>query len=310
MELQAILEEVEQQFQLNKKDDLPDILEGINLIELFGLKKATKELISFVVSAFPGKVPIEYFIDLMNFRDEKLTKIVIEKLDTNTITLEQWKLLEKIAREDDDLDFLQEFFSKKVFEKKDNKPKWVKKFPKADIIPVPDNIPSTFEAVKLLMEKLSSQDLKEKLISSYSISTIIEKIQMLSPVKDIPMFNDISLFREFGPVNSSYSTSPQDKNHICEKYGGCRMFLCTEFEEDEEEIASSWFLDECEVCNNNIHCKSHALRMPLLHGGWKGCYCSFKCLKENISDEITALIVGRIKEQLKVIGIRDQLPDC
>lgn len=313
MDLEYILEEVKEAFEDEDSERARMILEDVNLIELFGQRKATKDIIAFVISSFPNKILIEYLIDLINYRDDNLSKIVAPKLDTCSVSGRQWRLLNDVVQENDDLDFLKEFFEQKLRES-NIKPEWVKKFSKVDIKPVPSDIPSTYEAIKLLIEdieKLSlEENIKGKLISQYSISTIIEKIQMLSHIKEIQMFNDIPLFREFGPVNSIYSSAVIDQDHICGKHGGCRMFLCSEFEDndyDEEESVLDWFFRRCQVCDKSIEHRTHSLRMPLSHGGWKGCYCSFKCLEEDIPDEITSLMVGRIKEQLETIGIRDQM---
>jgi hypothetical protein len=196
-------------------------------------------------------------------------------------------------------------------------------------------------------------EIKEQLISQYAISTITEKIQMLSQVKHIDPFDDIPIFREFGPVNTIYTVSnaPPDPNHPCSKYGGCRMLICTEFEQmhvDGEEIdvmaideyddhseTSSyeytpygstdtivekinvstigtpinhidWYRKSCDICLKPIPRKHYAVRRPLLHGGWIGCYCA-DCLKLTVTNPQEAVIVGRVLEQLDVIGIRDRL---
>lgn len=314
MELDYTIEEVKKAFSSGDKQEVQTILKDVNLIELFQRAKATKDIVAFVISSFPDKIMLEYLIDLINYKDDNLSKVVVPKLDMSSVSAKQWKLLNNVVQEDDDVDYLKEVIKQKLSELK-IKPRWVKKFTKIELEPVPNNIPSTYEAVKLLMEdteNLSLEgDVKDRLISQYSISTIIEKIQMTSHVNDIPIYNDIPLFREFGPVNSIYSKGYLDPTHICAKYGGCRMFLCSEFEdfEDDEEFIPDWFFGKCQICEKSITERTHSLRMPLSHGGWKGCYCSFRCLSDDIPDEITSLMVGRIKEQLDTIGIRDQSSD-
>ena len=46
----------------------------------------------------------------------------------------------------------------------------------------------------------------------------------------------------------------------------------------ENDGKVSWFKGKCDSCRNFILDISHALRFPNRDGGWKGCYCSFKCL--------------------------------
>lgn len=309
MELQSTLEEVKRIFPDRK--EAKRLLRETNLIRLFGLKKATREIIAFIISCFPEKILIEYFIDLINFRDDDLCGIVVPKLPIENFPSKRWKMLSDVVEEDDDHEFLKEFFREKLA---NNKPWWVKKLSKKDWDPVPNELPTVCAAIKLLttdVEKLTlEEDDQDKLISQYAISTIIEKIQMLCNLKEIPIYNDIPIFREFGPVNQIYSTTAlESSERICNLNGGCRMFLCCEFEESEEEddcVTSDWFTGKCEVCDECVENKYYSLRMPLIHGGWKGCYCSFKCLAEDIPDELISLMVGRMKEQLETIGIRDR----
>lgn len=308
MELQSTLEEINRIFP--DKEEAKKALRDTNLIQLFGLQKATREIVTFVISCFPEKILLEYFVDLINFRDDNLCKIVVPKLPVENFSSKKWKILSDVVEEDDDHEFLKEYFKEKMA---NNKPWWVKKFSKRDWNPIPSELPTVHEAIQLLTEDVEKLALEErdqdKLISQYAISTVIEKIQMLSHCKEIPMYNDIPIFREFGPVNQMYSTtSIESSERICNLHGGCRMFLCCEFEETDEEDdeISDWFTGRCQVCEECVENKYYCLRMPLLHGGWKGCYCSFACLVEDIPDELTSLLVGRMKEQLETIGIRDR----
>lgn len=66
-----------------------------------------------------------------------------------------------------------------------------------------------------------------------------------------------------------------------------------------------WFDGRCEKCLIPITNREEALRIPLLNGGWIGCFC-LKCLKERVSDPITGLMVGRMIDQLTHIGIRSR----
>jgi len=71
----------------------------------------------------------------------------------------------------------------------------------------------------------------------------------------------------------------------CAAYGGCRQFICTCFEadsqlDDEEcEAPSSWFTGSCSLCGDEIPDQYSASRIPLSHGGWKGCFCSTDCMQ-------------------------------
>lgn len=218
------------------------------------------------------------------------------------------------------------------------RPEWVQDFSIEDIPHVPDTIPSVKEGVELLLEAIEKQqiniisgvdgesvdvrqsnEVKETLISQYAISTIAEKIQMLFPVKEMEPFDDTIIFREFGPLNTMYTISaePPDPAHECSKHGGCRMFTCTEFEQmyadgdaidimaiEEQTDNIDWFRKSCDKCLKPINHRHFAIRQPLCHGGWMGCFCSIDCMKEGVTDPHIALMIGRMQEQLSVIGIR------
>lgn len=365
-------------FDLNRIgcDPLP------SLTQLFLNSYITHEILCFAMSCFPEKRPLDLFIDLINMHDDisSLKAAVHICAVFPDISSEDWTLLHRLTNYDDDDDddckylMLRAFFESKIAETETNisPPSWVRNFPKENIPSFPDTFPNVKEAIGLLLADLEKQkmifisdatnetvdvvndnELKDQLISQYSISTATEKIQILSAVTHIEPFDDTVIFREFGPVNSLYSVTDiiPDSNHVCTKFGGCRMLTCTEFENmyiDGEEIdimaideyndnieysslvfnsgdtntpiieniqvttvgSSSieyeWFRGSCDVCLKRILHKHHAIRQPLRCGGWRGCYCSFDCLKEHVFDPIVAVMVGRIQEQLNVIGIRDR----
>lgn len=101
--------------------------------------------------------------------------------------------------------------------------------------------------------------------------------------------------------------------------GPCRMLKClcrehelTEGMSDEqiESITSPiWFHGQCDFCHRGIRKFSHSVRFPIDGGGWLGCYCSFKCVKE---DSIRPLYdndlfrISQIEEVLKISGIYDR----
>ena len=58
--------------------------------------------------------------------------------------------------------------------------------------------------------------------------------------------------------------------------------------------------------------------MPRPHGGWIGCYCSFKCLRDGVSDKeldegrpdlATRSMVDSLEDQFDDIGIQDRVAD-
>lgn len=84
--------------------------------------------------------------------------------------------------------------------------------------------------------------------------------------------------RILGPVNQSRGVL-HPKGHPCRVFGGCRMFTCNEFTPQEfEDDPRDWYSGSCEQCGMRIRGKKFAFRQPLIKGGWKGCYCSEKCV--------------------------------
>lgn len=139
------------------------------------------------------------------------------------------------------------------------------------------------------------------------------------------------LFRIYGPVNPFPDTDFSDlknddgSSDLGVVYGGARMFLDTSLEWDYEgdEPVMDWFLGYCLQCSKRIRHFYHALRIPNVTGGWRGCYCSFDCVKEfleldSASDPdtydvytIRINLMRVVMEDLERIGIaiqRDEAP--
>jgi len=110
----------------------------------------------------------------------------------------------------------------------------------------------------------------------------------IDPTQLIDIRKNITLFRSYGPVNSfndmDFSTLLDDngQDDIDKIYGGARMFLDMSLEVDDEtgEVLNDWFTGFCNNCLSRIRTYHHAVRQPRITGGWLGCFCSFKCLRE------------------------------
>jgi hypothetical protein len=312
---------------------------------LFLNAEIEKETLEFVVSTCTWKQDIDYYVDLINSRDDNLALKCATILRTffPKTNLETWQQLENLAQPEEDEEsesdedyksLLHNFFIAHVQELSiDNKrPPWVKEFPQQPLDDVPFKLPTVHEAVTLLMSDIKSRklqftiegkefdskdedSLKEYLIAQYAISTISEKILLLEPVLKLPMFDDAPLFREFGPVNTMYTFSSADTSHVCSKHGGCRMFTCTEFEDNADDeyetdimdqndyIAQDWYTSFCCHCDKKINNRYDAIRVPLKHGGFKGCLHP-ECIEEFVEDPSVLVMIYRMKAQLNTIGIR------
>lgn len=67
-----------------------------------------------------------------------------------------------------------------------------------------------------------------------------------------------------------------------------RMFLCNVYipdvdveDEPVEQMSQyDWFTGSCDECGQRIRSYHHCLRLPMLTGGWMGCFCSWKCIQD------------------------------
>lgn len=200
-------------------------------------------------------------------------------------------------------------------------------------------LPNTERAVELLTEGLKElgvdpdkeQELRDRIYAQVAISTLEEKIELLKPVFKAKATEDLSgdqtIFRILGPVNPMYNIDLSEETR-CAKYGGCRMFSCVEFENYDEDygvidedldvyanvdsfIGVDWFRGACDFCHKRIQQPAYAVRRPMIMGGWMGCYCSWKCVTEDVPNEdvLTLMLIGRIQKQMTEIGIQDRIDD-
>lgn len=87
-----------------------------------------------------------------------------------------------------------------------------------------------------------------------------------------------------GPLNPANPLYCEVKE--CEETPGgkCGLYHCMCHEEDRE-----WYTGQCSYCEEFIESKKHAKRIPHYYGGFKGCYCSNKCLHECLSENTSAI---------------------
>lgn len=127
-------------------------------------------------------------------------------------------------------------------------------------------------------------------------------------------------FRVWGPENRipgvECCAGPKVENAdgIEEAVGPCRMLLCEcrEYDPDldqEYDGDMTWFKGKCDGCHLKIRDLSHALRFPVAGGGWKGCFCCFKCLEEKSPYPIKAeerISLNMMKQYIDRIGVMDR----
>jgi hypothetical protein len=185
----------------------------------------------------------------------------------------------------------------------------------------PFELPDINKSIDLLTDGLKSLGMsdaeietsRDSLYTKFNESTNSERMELLQPVlestKVYELKGNLELFRILGPTNPHYDAD-LTLDHICFKYGGCRMMTCTCFEYvDDDEPAEDWFTGGCQTCGLKLRSRAHALRKPLHFGGFVGCFCSSICIKDSIvlPDTLTYLMTDRIENQLDTYKIQDRI---
>ena len=160
---------------------------------------------------------------------------------------------------------------------------------------------------------------EEYLKTFYSGLTNAQKMALLANGvnnKDIYYLSeDRKLFSYFGPTNMIVGVD-LGEDHECCKFGGCRMLLCRCFEryddnQDDQDVPDisdevEWFTGSCDQCGNIIEHKWYAVRLPLVHGGWSGCYCKWDCVRMQSDNVVLDNLVSINKANVEQIGIQDR----
>lgn len=134
----------------------------------------------------------------------------------------------------------------------------------------------TNQGLRLINEDSITSDLSKMLeeMTMTEKSEIYNLMANYERVKEIRL--DKEIFRRYGPVNAK--SVEESVNDL--KYGGPRMLLDTqhEFDDEGEERLSFWFKGNCDYCKFRIKSPYHAMRLPVMNGGWKGCFCRLECV--------------------------------
>lgn len=305
----------------------------------------SRDALQFAIKSAPNRLAVTYYGDLLNSSNDIAAIKAASLLDTllPNMAYEHWQLLLATIAEfmDPEPDEEQYAFHLPMFkvyiENKSaennvcvQRPKWICEVPIEPLDTGLGEFPSSKEAIVLIINDMRSKKLihsddsandetfQNNIISQYCISTMLEKRALLSTLlPNLPLYDDKIAFRQLGPVNTQFTHHAYLLSRSkCTKYGGCRMFTCTEHETitesgDDYDIMDQhvnivdWFRRSCDKCLRSITKRQYAVRQPLLHGGWRGCYCGFGCLEQMITNKHEAMMVGRVKEQLEVIGISE-----
>lgn len=188
----------------------------------------------------------------------------------------------------------------------------------------PFKLPNIEESIDILTANLNNsgigiqniEESKQKLTEEIRKMDNDKRMELLQPViENQNIYNldgNLELFRLLGPVNPHYDAD-LTYEHICYKYGGCRMMTCVCFEQTEEDDpVDDYFVGFCMTCNLKLRSRAHAIRKPLPYGGWIGCYCSVQCLKDTIviPNILTNLMIDRVSNQLNSYKIQDRIENA
>lgn len=146
------------------------------------------------------------------------------------------------------------------------------------------------------------------------------KAELLEPVlknrEQQDLATDRLLFWIYGPANPLVNQDLTVDTPSA-KYGGCRLFLCDMFDYNEEDdYVEDWFLGYCEECLLRIPFRHWAVRMPREHGGWVGCYCSWRCVKDRASfieqdrsepNPLLGDMITAFEKKTEEVGIQDRV---
>lgn len=227
-------------------------------------------------------------------------------------------------------------------------PKWLiipEVLPTESSVIAPENknlkieLPKNDELLKLLIERLDNsiqrnincQDpelikiMRDELLINFYSLPLRERSKILkeyfTKVSKLSLEDDRLLFITLGPSAPLIDSTIEELD-----YGGARMFTFNNFDRDEEiddfdlydtgvpRNITDWFVGYCQECNLKIRRRWHAVRIPIRYGGWKGCFCSWECVRGYITDvynadEVMLGLVDLHEERIKEIGILDRIPD-
>lgn len=153
-------------------------------------------------------------------------------------------------------------------------------------------------AVLNQLQTLSKQEKIDK-IDPFLINLRIEKLR-----------ENLTVFRILGPIHQVTGIN-YEKDDI---YKHC-MFSCDYYDYDEDlDIYMDWFVGNCNYCSKKIRRRVHAVREPQFEGGWKGCFCSWRCVYDNyleLPNKEFGIkeMISEYSKRIEKFGIQDQLPD-
>ena len=85
--------------------------------------------------------------------------------------------------------------------------------------------------------------------------------------------DDVNFLSRYGPLNPQKPREGEILFCAASPRGRCAMMTC-----DCHDDENDWYSGNCDYCGTDIDAKNMAMRIPMYYGGFKGCYCSKKCM--------------------------------
>ena len=264
--------------------------------QMFSSMKFSERLLSFVMKSHPKESFLNLAGQYIDNADSDENLIGLKRMDEvfGDQSLETYEILFTAAYENES-DSIANYLAERVanFSPYSNVPTWVKDFSDEKELPIETEFYIPWVYNKVL-------EIKE--------SNYIKLINVKLRRQDVENTeHDVNIFRILGPPNPPIRTSIPlaSRNTV---YDGPRMFICDQYDYDDDDIPSDWFQGSCEQCLMKIRQRWHAVRKPKAGGGWIGSYCSFSCMRYSEVDEnwLIMQMIDDLEELMNEIGIQDR----
>lgn len=289
---------------------------------IFSYDSFDVSLLKFVMDSVKGKSFVEIIEELYHYGDsDEIIKACIKVLETfGEQPWGHWIILIEMLRYKEDSPNVLNFCL-------ENSKSVAPEIEKPHRIIHQKNLKTTKELVDETLKDLKIKDLSEKQmyekIKKYfdkyelpieSIKNIkLDKEEfkndMMNIINSLEIQNNKPLFKVLGPDHPN--TIVDNKTDFTNVKN--RMFIFNKYDATEDNIELVfWFTGNCQRCMFKIPYYHWAVRFPMMYGGWKGCFCSWKCVRESIPDEDEALInryIDFYEAEMKKIGIFDREKD-
>jgi hypothetical protein len=319
---------------------------------LFVIPSIPIDAFTFAIRSFEDITFDEVLLDLMSYEDSPDIIPACDRIITvlGEQKFEKYQQFFDEAKENGNI-HIQQFLIRKMEDVSPylEKPTYVKNYSNLTLSLEKDlqnpilnaelELPSNEEMIQLLgsdNNEIDEQDAQKTLRAFLEIATKEEKLKIYEPIlilqtceklqiKRVKNIDKIKKILSKDPLQKVFQEEMQYYADLQRLHGPIHpapgddslldytMFLCNIYDYDEEEnCIQPWFTGACEHCHKRIRYYWHSVREPKVGGGWAGCYCSFDCVRKDISDEnedadIIESLTNTMELKIKQYGIQDRL---